>query len=192
MQKISLDDVRSNAVYERERAAFRQKIIALKRRRRLAVGGRISLVFENRDTVLFQIQEMMRVEGLTDLDSIRAEVEAYNELIPGDRELSATLFIELLDAAEVEPVLNKLVGIHQCVALRLGERHVIKAQFAPGTMTEEKVSAVHYLKFPFTPEQVKLFCAGTEPVWLVVDHPNYRHQLLLSPEVRQELAGDLA
>src|SRR5919112_4676000 len=95
MKPVVLDDILGLATYERVRQQYRQKIIALKQKRRISVGDRVSLVFENRETVLFQIQEMLRAERITDVDRIREELVIYNELIPDSGELSATLFLEI-------------------------------------------------------------------------------------------------
>src|SRR5215470_102520 len=95
MNKVSLDDIMGISAYEKIRENFRRGIIDLKQKRRVSVGDRVSLVFENRDTVIFQIQEMVRAERIVDLDKIREEIEVYNGLIPDPGELSATLFLEI-------------------------------------------------------------------------------------------------
>jgi len=95
MNKVVLEDIVGNAAYEKKREQSRQRIIEIKRRRRVSVGNQVTLLFENRDTVIFQIQEMMRAEKISDLDKIREEIDVYNELIPASGELSATLFLEI-------------------------------------------------------------------------------------------------
>src|ERR1700741_1500029 len=97
MKKIALDDILGFSAYEKVRQEYRQQIIDKKKSRRVAVGDKVSLVFENRDTVIFQIQEMLRAERIGDLDKIREEIAVYNELIPNPGELSATLFLEIED-----------------------------------------------------------------------------------------------
>src|ERR671919_1255512 len=111
MNKIALDDIMGLAAYEKLRQQFRQRIIELKKKRRVAVGDKVSLVFENRDTVIFQIQEMLRAEKTSDLDKIREEIEVYNELIPAPEELSATLFLEIEDQTHLREELLKFLGI---------------------------------------------------------------------------------
>ena len=118
MNKVALEDIVGNAAYERVREKSRQRIIELKRRRRVSVGDNLTLVFENRDTVIFQIQEMMRAEKIADLDKIREEIEVYNELIPSQRELSATLFLEIEDQTHLREDLLKFLGIDESVYLR--------------------------------------------------------------------------
>ncbi len=118
MNKIALEDIIGNAAYEKVREKSRQRIIDLKRRRRVSVGDKVTLVFENRDTVIFQIQEMMRAEKISDLDKIREEIEVYNELIPGTWELSATLFLEIEDQTHLREELLKFLGIDRPFTLR--------------------------------------------------------------------------
>jgi hypothetical protein len=107
MKKIILDDILGFSAYEKVRQEFRQDIIAKKRNRRVAVGDKVSLVFENRDTVIFQIQEMLRAERIADLDKVREEIAVYNELIPNAGELSATMFLEIEDQSHLREDLLK-------------------------------------------------------------------------------------
>src|SRR5713101_8426413 len=109
--KIELKDILSFFEYEKVREEMRRRVIAMKRTRRVPVGSHLSFVFESRDTVLFQIQEMCRVERITDDARIRDELDVYNALLPGPGELSVTLFIEITDKAEIQPVLDRLMGI---------------------------------------------------------------------------------
>jgi hypothetical protein len=189
MKPISLDDIRGIAAYEKVRPEFRQKIIDLKKRRRIAVGDKVSLVFENRDTVIFQIQEMMRAERITDLDKIREEIEVYNALIPSPGELSATLFLEIEDQSHLRDDLLKFLGIDEAVYLEIGTRK-IRARFEEGRSKEDKISAVQYVKFPFTADDRAAFGASSE-VKLCIDHPNYKTEVPLERESREALLGDL-
>lgn len=143
MKKIVLDDILGFVAYETVRDNFRKDIIEKKKRRRLAVGDKVSLVFENRDTVVFQIQEMLRAERITDLDKIREEIAVYNELIPNPGELSATLFLEIEDQSHMRDDLLKFLGIDECLSLRVGSRSlpgdsnrgaVKKTKSAPSSM----------------------------------------------------------
>src|SRR3954453_12803271 len=101
-RKLTLDDITDLRAYERERAEFRADIIELKKRRRVGVGPFVTLVFENRDTVRFQVQEMARAERIADDDAIQAELDVYNPLIPQPGELVATMFIELTSKDELQ------------------------------------------------------------------------------------------
>jgi hypothetical protein len=190
MRKLSLADIAALAAYEVERPDFRARIIALKKRRRVPVGDRIMLVFENRETARFQIQEMCRVEQIVEPEAIQAEVDVYNTLIPDDGELSATFLVELDDAQKIRELLDRLVGVNETVFLEVdGNR--IQARFDPGTYREDRVAAVHYLHFRLTPEAVQAFKSGGREIALLIDHPNYRGRTVLSDEVRRALAEDL-
>lgn len=189
MKKIALEDIMGIAAYEKAREEQRQKIIELKQRRRVSVGDNVTLVFENRDTVAFQIQEMMRAEKITDLDKIREEIETYNELIPRASELSATLFLEIADQTHLRDDLLKFLGIDEAVFLKVGA-HSIRARFEEGRSKEDKISAVQYVKFPFTEETLGAFIRG-EPAELVIDHPNYKAKKVFEPATQQSLTEDL-
>lgn len=189
VRPVTLNDIAGRDRYEAVRDARRREIIALKKRRRVEVGDNVSFVFENTDTVLFQIQEMLRAESITDLDGIRAEVETYNALLPAPGELSATMLIELTDPKTVREELPLWHGIDRCVRLEVGERSVV-AVFEGGRSREDKVSAVQYVRFPVGTD-------GSErlrslPARLVIDHAHYRATAELGPEVRAALAEDLA
>ena len=189
MKAITLDDIRGNAAYEKIREDFRRSIIDLKKKRRVSVGDRVSLVFENRDTVMFQIQEMMRAEKITDLDKIREEIEAYRSLMPGPGELSATLFLEIEDQSHLREDLLRFLGIDEAVSLKVGSLR-IPAKFEVGRSKEDKISAVQYVKFHFDGDQRDAF-EGSEPAWLCIDHPNYKAEARLGPETRESLVADL-
>jgi Protein of unknown function (DUF3501) len=190
MNKVALADIVGNAAYEKVREKSRQRIIELKQRRRIAVGDKVTLVFENRDTVIFQIQEMMRAEKISDLDKIREEIEVYNELIPAPGELSATLFLEIEDQTHLRDDLLKFLGIDEAVFLKVGS-HSIHARFEEGNSKEDKISAVQYVKFPLPEPVIEAFVKG-EKAELVIDHPNYQARALIEPNTRQSLAEDLA
>ena len=189
MKPISLDDIRGIAAYEKIRAEFRQKIIDLKKKRRIAVGDKVSLVFENRETVIFQIQEMMRAERITDLDKIREEIEVYNGMIPGPGELSATLFLEIEDQSRLREELLKFLGIDEAVFLKIGARK-IQARFEEGRSKEDKISAVQYVKFSISAEDRAAFSA-TPDVVLCIEHPYYKAEARVEDESREALLADL-
>jgi hypothetical protein len=188
VRPVTLNDVAGLERYETIRDAFRRRIIALKKARRVGVGDRITLVFENFDTVLFQIQEMIRAERIVDLDRVRDEIEVYNELIPGENELSATLLIELEDSARIREELPKFYGLDQSTWLELdGQR--VAGVFEGGRAREDKVSAVQYVRFPLG-EQAARFLS-TRQVDLVIEHAHYRARQTLAPETHRALAEDL-
>lgn len=189
MKKIILDDILGFAAYEKVRDEFRREIIDKKKVRRVAVGDNISLVFENRDTVIFQIQEMLRAERITDLDKIREEIAVYNELIPNPGELSATLFIEIEDQTHLRDELLKFLGIDEAVVFKVGGQR-IAGRFEDGRSKEDKISAVQYVRFRFDDAARQAFVSGA-PSEIVVDHANYHATRVLDPAVRQSLSQDL-
>jgi hypothetical protein len=189
MKPISLDDIHGIAAYEKIRADFRQRIIDLKKKRRISVGDKVSLVFENRDTVIFQIQEMMRAERIIDLDKIRGEIDVYNDMIPRAGELSATLFLEIENQSHLREDLLKFLGIDEAVFLKVGTRK-IHARFEEGRSKEDKISAVQYVKFPFTADDRAAFASSADAL-LCIDHPNYKSEVHLQPESRKALLADL-
>ena len=191
MRPIKLADVRNIFEYEKVRDQVRSEIIELKRRRRLQVGSHLSFLFENRATVLFQVQEMCRAERIVDDAKVREEIDVYNELIPAPNQLSATMMIEIEDAREVQPVLDRLMGIDSGdhVWIQVGKEHAIRGEFEPGHSKEDKLSAVHFVRFEFSPEAIKAFRA--EEVYLVVDHPGEKARTRIPDEVKASLIEDL-
>lgn len=192
-RQLALEDIADLRAYERQRDEVRRQVMDLKRRRRVSVGPIVTLVFENRETVRFQVQEMARAERLTTDEAVLDELAAYNPLIPEPGELSATLFIELTEQEQLRQWLPRLVGIERAVELRLpgGEwaRCQPEAGHAEQLTREEVTAAVHYVRFRLTPEQVDAFAAG--PVVLAVDHPAYRHETVLGEGTVAELLSDL-
>lgn len=190
---LTLDDIVENRSYAREREEFRRHIIELKKRRRVSVGDFVTLVFENRETMRFQIQEMARVEHLDTDEAIAAELDAYNPLIPEPGHLSATLFIELTSDEDLRAWLPKLVGIERSIELRLADGTVIldtpDAEHESQLTREEVTAAVHYITFELTPDQVEAF--GSGPVELAVAHPEYSAAVSLPVVTRDELLTDL-
>lgn len=193
MKSISVSDVLNLYEYEKARDARRREIIELKARRRVQVGRYLSFVFENRATVLFQIQEMCRAERIVDERKIAEEVEVYSSLLPWPGELVATMMIEITEPAEVKPVLDRLLGIdtRDYVRLEVGP-YRIPGLFEAGRSDEErgKLSAVHFVRFSVPPEARRIFRQAE--VALVVDHPNERARTVLADAARQSLAENLA
>ncbi len=189
MQPLAVTDVRPPAVYEPQRAESRRQVIELKRHRRVALSPILSLVFENRDTVRSVIEELLRAERIEDPQRIAEEVHVFNELIPGDRELSATLFLEIIDQAELAQRLNDLRGIEESVHLDVdGDR--VQQVHEPGRSRDDRTSSVHYLRFRLTDEQRAAFLRGGE-VAVVADHPHLQARTVLDEQQRMALAADL-
>ena len=193
MTKLTIDDIADLRAYERERDAFRREVIALKRRRRVALGEFVTLLFENRDTMRFQIQEMARAEKLISDEAIETELRVYNPLIPEPGQLCATLFVELTSKDALVQWLPRLVGIERSVALRLSDGTLVRARVDEdheAQLTRDEITAsVHYVRWELTPAQVDLFEAG--PVVLVADHAQYAAEVTLGEDTVAELAEDL-
>jgi len=193
VQKLTTDDIKDLRAYERERADFRRRIIELKRTRRITLGPILTILFENTETMRWQVQEMARAERMLRDEQIAHEVETYNALIPDVGELSGTLFLELTSDEALREWLPKLLGIEFAIAFALPDGSRVSGR--PSDEDEERLTrddttaAVHYLRFAFTPEQVKSFHDG--PVRLVVDHPAYEHEATLDDVQHAALAGDL-
>lgn len=194
--KLTVHDIADQREYERERDTFRAHIIELKKIRRIGVGPFVTLVFENRDTVRFQIQEMARAEKILTDEAIQTELDIYNPLIPERGALAATLFIELTSKEALVEWLPKLVGIERSIELRIGapgNEEVVPAR--PDAeherqLTRETITAsVHYVHFELTDTQVERF--ASEPVRLAVAHANYAYATELDEASRQSLLADL-
>jgi hypothetical protein len=177
-------------VFEAEREAMRAAVIAHKAARRVALGDRVSVLFEDRETIRWQVLEMCRVEGIRDAAGMAQELAIYNELVPGPGELSATLFIEITEAKRIRAELDRLIGLHERVALEIGGERV-PARFDPRQLEEDRISAVHYLRFALSPAQIARFGDAATPVALRIDHANYGARSALSPATRESLAVDL-
>ncbi|HZV13583.1 MAG TPA: DUF3501 family protein [Candidatus Kapabacteria bacterium] len=191
MEKLKLNDIKNFFEYEKTRPNFRAKIIALKKDRRVPVGGKITFVFENRDTMLFQIQEMARIERITDDTLLQHELDTYNQLIPNGDELSATLMVDINDKDELKSTLDALTGMHREVYLEIGNEK-IAAEFDETQFTDERISAVQYIKFPLSQEQKKNFRDNSIPVRLSITHLSYAHAVEIPQNVRQSLIEDLS
>lgn len=193
MRKISREDIVDNATYLSRRDERIHAIIALKKRRRVGVGPNVSLTFENRETVISQIQEMMRVENITDENAIAFEIRIYNDLIPDEGELSASLFIEIDDMSQIRPLLDRMIGLDRpgVMTLRIGDEHTVPVVFEEGHSEEDRISAVHYVRFRFDDAARAAFLDTSRKAALVIDHPNYRAFEIIPDDVRAELIGDL-
>jgi hypothetical protein len=197
MKKLTLSEIKNIHEYEKVRDDMRAKVIDLKRDRRLSVGDNVSLLFENRQTVLFQVQEMVRTERIVADDKIQDELDAYNGLIPEKDELSATLFLEIPEIAhmtseQVRASVGRFQGLdREGVWLKAG-RSSLAAQFEGGESHEEKMAAIHYVKFAISREARAALADPAQPVQLVIDHPNYRAQADVPPPMREQLLKDLA
>ncbi|MCI0412132.1 DUF3501 family protein [bacterium] len=190
MNKLNSSELLKNEEYLKVREDRRKEIIALKKKRRIEVGPRLSFTFENRETVAYQIQEMMRIENITDEKKIQFEVDMYNDLIPDPGCLSATLFIEIPQSTEIRDVLDTFQGLDSpdTVYMTLGKDKV-SAEFEEGHSREDRISAVHYVRFCLSQEQASKFADAQ--VEIHVNHPRYKASTALTSEQKEQLATDL-
>lgn len=190
---ITEADILPPAEYAARRAELRKSLIAVKKNRRLSVGPFATFHFESYDTMWQQVHEMLHIEK-GGAQQVPGELAAYNPLIPQGKELIATLMLEIEDPARRNRELYRLAGIEESVYIELAEARI------PGTPTEYderttpdgKTSSVHWLRFVFTPEQIRKFSDLGVPAVLGVAHPAYGHMAVIPPEVRSELAKDFA
>jgi len=190
MTPLTAADIPALDVFEALRDELRARVIAHKAPRRVALGDRVTLLFEDRETLRWQILEMCRVERTRDASAVAHEIAVYNELIPGPRELSATMFIEITEAAKIRSELDRLLGIDECVALQVGAERV-PAQFDTRQLEEDRISAVHYLRFSLGVAQAAAFADHSVPVALRIDHPAYQAEARLADATRASLLVDL-
>ncbi|MFZ5862276.1 MAG: DUF3501 family protein [Nitrospirota bacterium] len=192
MEPIQRTDIKALPEYEPVRDASRREVIALKKARRVLLGDCVSLVFENRRTVAHQIQEMMRAEHIYDEALIFHEIETYNKLIPGAGELSATVFIEVDDQQAIKPTLDRLRGLDdgRSLVLRIDGVPPIYAAFEAGHSNEEKISAVHYVRFRLDAAAQRALRDGARAALAIV-HPRYQAETPLSDDTRLQLLSDL-
>jgi hypothetical protein len=193
MKKVELAEILNIAEYEKARQDFRRRIIELKKKRRIAVGPNVTFVFENHDTVLSQVQEMMRAERLVHDNAIQHEIDTYNQLLPGPNELAATMFIELPDQNSIREEITKFHGVNtgEAIFLQIGEEK-LPGDFAAGQSDDRRISAVQYVRFRFNEQQREAFVSSAQEVKLVIQHLNYQHSALIEKEIREELSQDLA
>lgn len=193
MKQLTQADLLSTDDYERQREQFRSQIIALKQRRRISVGPLITLIFENRETLRFQTQEMIRVEHILDPRKVQDELDVYNALMPGSGELSATLLIEITEPERMKEWLDVFMGLDHgdTVAICAGSEQVF-GQFEGGHSHETKISAVHFVRFRPTPSMTDAFADLRQSVMLTVHHHEYHAEAPVPGSMREEWLSDLS
>ncbi len=189
MDPVKRDEILGLGDYEAIRAHFRTRIIGLKKRRRFSVGPHATGVLENHDTVLLQIQEMLRTERITKESAIEHEIAVYNELIPKRGEISCTLMFEISDKEERESFLVRTKDVEKNMFLVVGGAKQ-PVQWDALRELPGRTSAVHYLKIPLTDEAIAAIRGAT--VEFLVDHDAYRHTVTLPSEVLASIVEDLA
>jgi hypothetical protein len=193
MKAIAPEDLIPYEAYERQREEFRSRIIALKQRRRISIGPLVTMIFENRATVRFQIQEMIRVERIFDPAKVQAELNVYNALLPSPGELSATLLIEITEEAKMKYWLDQFMGLDQGekVAIVAGGERAF-GNFEGGHSHDTKISAVHFVRFRPTASIQSAIADLRQPVMLTVDHGEYKAQSTVPGSMREEWLSDLS
>lgn len=192
MQKLTHADLWKLEDYARERGAFRARVLAHKKNRKLHLGDHLTLIFEDRLTVQYQVQEMLRIERIFEAAAIAEELGTYNPLIPDGSNFKATMLIEYDDVAERQRELERLRGVEDRVAIRIGDaaQAYAIADEDLERSNESKTSAVHFLRFELTPAQVEELKRGAALAF-AVDHPHYTAGATASGEVRTALLADL-
>ncbi len=191
MKKVERAELLSLAAYEEIRPHFRNRMIAEKARRRVLLGEHMSMVFENHDTALLQVQEMLRTERISDERAIAHEIETYNEMIPPSGGLSATLFIEYDDPAERTRMLGCFATLRTAVQVRIGQ-NVFVARFSTHFGEElDRLPAVNYLIFEVGQEYAAGITDPQVPLRIEVTHPDYPVSVDASAALRAELKADI-
>ena len=191
MDKLSRTDLFSLEQYHEFRAEFRARVFAHKRLRRASVGPNATLYFEDRLTIQYQVQEMLRVERIFEADAIEEELAAYNPLIPDGANLKATFMLEYTDPDERRRMLGRLLGIEDRVWMETGgERVFAVADEDLDRATDDKTSAVHFLRFELPDGMCNALGNGAD-MRFGIDHDEYRHECTLALESRAALVADL-
>ncbi len=193
MEPLGREDLLPLERYAEERAAFRARVMAHKRNREVALGANARLVFEDRLTIQYQVQEMLRVERIFEPAGILEELAAYNPLIPDGDNWKATFLLEYEDVEERRAALARLRGIAETVWMQVGTqaRVLAIADEDMGRENGDKTSSVHFLRFDLTPESVNA-AKGGAAIRCGIDHPAYRVETVLNESVRAALVADLA
>lgn len=192
MKPLTRQDLYSLEQYAAQRAAFRAKVIEHKQQRKLQLGKHLTLLFEDRLTVQYQVQEMLRIERIFEAAGIEEELSAYNPLIPDGKNWKATLLIEYPDVEQRRVALEQLLDIENQIWVKIAnaEKVLAIADEDLERATEQKTSAVHFLRFEFTAEQVAAMQAGAK-ISIGVEHPHYTEQVSpIAQNLRAALLAD--
>jgi hypothetical protein len=192
MDKLTTDDLLPLEQYHKERARMRAEVLAHKRHRQAPLGPHLTLYFEDRLTMRYQVQEMLRAERIFESEAIAEELAAYNPLIPDGTNLKATMMLEYTHVDQRRTALEQLKGIENAVYLEVGTlgRVFAYADEDLERSDDTKTSAVHFLRFELDAAMRSALKSGAS-LTLGVDHEHYRHELDGSAELRQSLAADL-
>jgi hypothetical protein len=194
MNKLQRKDLWSLEEYAQRRTAFREQVMKHKQARTLHIGPNVTLLFEDRLTMQYQVQEMLRAERIFEATGIQDELDAYNPLIPDGSNLKATMLIEFEDAVQRQQALTQLIGIEDVTWVQVEDHDRVNA-IADEDMereTSDKTSSVHFMRFELTPAMVKALKNGAA-LNAGISHANYQHVLQPVPDaLRASLLADLA
>jgi hypothetical protein len=192
MKPIVITDLMNIIEYEKVRNDYRSELMDYKKKRRISLGPNITITFENRKTMKFQIQEMMRAERMVHDNQIQEEIDVYNSLLPLVNGLSATLFIEVTDENQIRPVLSQFIGLTEgeAVYFEIGEKKVF-ARFEDGREEAGKISSVHYLQFDLDEKKMTDFLNDGIAVAITIDYNDYQCSEILTKTMRSSLIEDL-
>jgi hypothetical protein len=193
MQKLTRDDLMSLEQYAEQRPEFRDTVMAHKRNRRLNLGTNAALYFEDRLTMQYQVQEMLRIERIFEATSINEELAAYNPLIPDGCNWKATFMVEFPEEEERREMLKRLRGIEDRVYVQVADfdRVFAISDEDMERSDDDKTSAVHFMRFEFPPEQAKALKSGAAFV-AGIDHENYQVDVgPVADNIRESLLNDL-
>ena len=191
-REILPSDIMDMATYADERAARRAQISGVKRDRRIAVGPFATFYFESYDTMWMQIHEMLFVERGGE-EQISSELNAYNPLIPNGKNLVATLMFEIADGTVRARELARLGNIEKTIRIELGDNAIAAQPIADGverTTNEGKTSAVHFLRFDFSPAKIEIFLDNAVRTVISINHSNYGHMAVIPEATRRALGAD--
>ena len=190
-KKIQKEDIMPLDIYTKQRKALRKNIVEFKKNRRVSLGPYATFYFENYETMLAQVQEMLYIEKGGD-EQLKDELAAYNPLIPNGKELIATLMFEIDNPVSRAAFLSKVGGIEQNVFMKI-DRDIIKAipeEDVERTSAEGKASSVQFIHFKFNNEQIERFKSGSLNIEIGIDHKEYSHTTKLTDMSLKSLSAD--
>jgi len=188
---LKREDLFSLEEYAEQRSNIRKNVMGVKKNREVSLGSYIRLLFENHQTVQYQIQEMLRIEKIFEASGIQEELDVYNPLIPDGSNLKATMMIEYTDVVERKKALTNLIGIEKSIYFQIGNHQSVYAICNEDLEreTDEKTSSVHFMRFEFDQAMIADFCKGSN-VKIGVSHSNYKCEIILEKRVQDELNQD--
>ena len=194
MEKLNKSDLFSLEEYSINRDSFRKKVFEEKQHRKVYIGEHVVLLFENKNTIQYQIQEMLRIEKIFDAEGIQEELDAYNPLIPDGSNLKAVMLIEYPNVEERKEKLKILKGIERKIWIKVGSHNKVFAIADEDLEREDetKTSAVHYLRYEFSPSMINDW-KNDSSIVMGIDHENYQSsETIISSDISSSLSADFA